>query len=181
MVIQTLKESQMSDQTTKENLANPVLAGTPEYCQMEGLCSCLLQAHTISVPVAIVAWWSGCHQTGASPELSAARKLLLASAVGEIIKDANVKCYQEILSSKSPLVPRDGQRSIGTEADSLLAKLRADGWSVAIHNDYRQGGVPHTFWLFTKDGFSVKGEARTDIGALEQVDAEIKKRFGGDA
>src|SRR5713226_6913269 len=25
--------------------------------------------------------------------------------------------------------------------------LRAEGWAVAAHNDYRVDGVPHTFWL----------------------------------
>lgn len=27
--------------------------------------------------------------------------------------------------------------------------LRAKGWSVAVHNDYRLGGKRMTFWLFT--------------------------------
>ena len=31
-----------------------------------------------------------------------------------------------------------------------LARIRAAGWVVACHNDYRLGGAAHTFWLFTK-------------------------------
>lgn len=53
--------------------------------------------------------------------------------------------------------------------------LRARGWSVAVHNDYRQNGQSYTFWLFTKDGHAVKGEARTDAEALDQVREEIAK------
>lgn len=47
--------------------------------------------------------------------------------------------------------------------------IRNEGWSVAVHNDYRQGGVPHTFWLFTKNDTCVKGEGQTDGQALNQI------------
>lgn len=47
--------------------------------------------------------------------------------------------------------------------------LRASGWSVAVHNDYRINGEPMTFWLFTKDGKAIKGEGPSDEAALEQV------------
>ncbi len=51
-----------------------------------------------------------------------------------------------------------------------LAKLRAAGWMVAIHNDYRQGGKFMTFWLFTNGtGRWLKGEAATDAEALAEV------------
>lgn len=44
-----------------------------------------------------------------------------------------------------------------------LDRLRATGWMVAVHNDYRLGGEFHTFWLFTHpDGRYVKGEGKTD-------------------
>ncbi len=46
---------------------------------------------------------------------------------------------------------------------------------VAVHNDYMQGGERFTFWLFTKDGHAVKGEAATDIQALGLVYKGIKK------
>lgn len=76
-------------------------------------------------------------------------------------------------------------REIGIGADvreSLPNDLRAKGWSVAAHNDYRLGGEDFTFWLFTKDGRAVKGEGRTDAEALNQVRAaiatEIESRHG---
>lgn len=55
----------------------------------------------------------------------------------------------------------------------VLEALRADGWSVAVHNDYRLNGEAHTFWLFTKDGRAVKGEGRTDAEALDAVRAAL--------
>lgn len=57
-------------------------------------------------------------------------------------------------------------------ADALLAGLRELGWAVAVHNDYRVDGEPHTFWLFTKDGRAIKGEGRTDVIALREVVAQ---------
>jgi len=47
--------------------------------------------------------------------------------------------------------------------------IRAKGWAVAVHNDYRVAGSAHTFWLFTKDGHALKGEGLTDIDALIRV------------
>lgn len=53
---------------------------------------------------------------------------------------------------------------------ALPDDLRAAGWSVAVHNDYRINGESHTFWLFTHpDGRYAKGEGRTDAEALDQV------------
>jgi hypothetical protein len=52
-----------------------------------------------------------------------------------------------------------------TPADSL-AKLRAGGWMVACHNDYRQGGRRHTYWSFARGSQYVKGEGATDTEAL---------------
>lgn len=58
----------------------------------------------------------------------------------------------------------------------LLDQIRGAGWSVAVHNDYRQGGKGWTFWLFThSSGKYVKGEAHTDRGALQQVWSEIER------
>lgn len=47
--------------------------------------------------------------------------------------------------------------------------IRAHGWMVAVHNDYRQNGETYTFWLFTKGDRAVKGEGRTDEEALNSV------------
>jgi len=47
--------------------------------------------------------------------------------------------------------------------------IRAKGWMVAVHNDYRQDGELYTFWLFTKGDRAVKGEGRTDTEALNVI------------
>jgi hypothetical protein len=56
--------------------------------------------------------------------------------------------------------------------------LRAAGWCVAVHNDYRLAGIPHTFWLFVNDGAAVKGEGESDFQALNQVRAALASRPG---
>lgn len=58
-------------------------------------------------------------------------------------------------------------------------EFRALGWAVAIHNDYRLNGEPHTFWLFTKGDRCVKGEGRTDAEALAQVAAILSSPAPG--
>ncbi|CAH1691575.1 conserved hypothetical protein [Hyphomicrobiales bacterium] len=67
-----------------------------------------------------------------------------------------------------------------SDAPSLAAgsadDIRALGWAVAVHNDYRLGGVAHTFWLFTKGEIAIKGEGNTDAEALDQVRAAIAAR-----
>ncbi len=59
-------------------------------------------------------------------------------------------------------------------AAMALAWLRSEGWAVAVHNDYRLNGEPHTFWLFTKGERALKGEGRTDAEALAQALARCK-------
>lgn len=54
--------------------------------------------------------------------------------------------------------------------------IRALGWAVAVHNDYRLDGVRHTFWLFTKGDKCVKGEGHTDGEALNEVRAQLQAR-----
>lgn len=52
-------------------------------------------------------------------------------------------------------------------ATTMLRNLRDGGWSVAVHNDYRQDGERLTFWLLThSNGYWIKGEGRTDDIAL---------------
>ena len=60
--------------------------------------------------------------------------------------------------------------------------LRELGLMVAVHNDYRLGGVPHTFWLMTWDTGqpsnrpvirSFKGEGKTDAEALDKIRAQF--------
>jgi Lar family restriction alleviation protein len=63
------------------------------------------------------------------------------------------------------------QPSGETRADAL----RAAGWSVAVHNDYRLNGEAHTFWLWTHpDGRWVKGEGRNDEEALAECASLIR-------
>lgn len=58
--------------------------------------------------------------------------------------------------------------------------IRAFGWSVAVHNDYRQLGEPFTFWLVTHpDGRWLKGEGQTDSAALDQIRAAISSGMRG--
>jgi len=71
------------------------------------------------------------------------------------------------------LAAQPAEASAGQAAPALPDEIRALGWAVAVHNDYRLNGEAHTFWLFTKDGRAVKGEGRTDAEALAQVRAEI--------
>ena len=50
-----------------------------------------------------------------------------------------------------------------------IETLRAAGWSVAIHNDYRLKGGTYTFWLLTHpSGRWIKGEGGSDEQALGQ-------------
>jgi len=62
--------------------------------------------------------------------------------------------------------------------DGALAALRLRGWAVAVHNDYRLGGEPHTFWLFTKGDLAARGEGRSDEEALEIVQREALRVEG---
>ncbi len=59
--------------------------------------------------------------------------------------------------------------SRGSKLWDLLTSIRHDGWSVAVHNDYRINGCFATFWLFTKGDRAAKGEGATDEIALAEV------------
>lgn len=66
---------------------------------------------------------------------------------------------------------------LSRQADGVsarLARIRAAGWVVAVHNDYRLAGEPHTFWLFTRGARNVKGEGCSDEYALEQVERQLQ-------
>ena len=58
--------------------------------------------------------------------------------------------------------------------EALVDDLRQQGWSVAVHNDYRQDGRYVTFWLLTRrNGHWIKGEGETDAQALNQCRAAL--------
>ena len=64
--------------------------------------------------------------------------------------------------------------------EEILKRLRAEGWRVAVHNDYQVGDDRFTFWLMThRSGVYLKGEASTDIAALEKIDAQSRTRSVG--
>lgn len=69
-----------------------------------------------------------------------------------------------IMSGLRVSPPPDGEVAVKVKG------LRDKGWMVAVHNDYRQNGVFHTFWLFTHpDGRWIKGEGPTDEAAVNQA------------
>jgi hypothetical protein len=51
--------------------------------------------------------------------------------------------------------------------------LRQLGYTVAVHNDYRQHGKSRTFWLMTKGNICVKGEGFTDAEALDEIRSQL--------
>ena len=73
-------------------------------------------------------------------------------------------------TSIRPVAPGDGDLTGSRiQGGGLpdLTHLRALGWSVAVHNDYKINGLHMTFWLFTHpNGRWVKGEGSSDEDAL---------------
>ena len=65
-------------------------------------------------------------------------------------------------------------KELVSKGQSVLDTLRAKGWSVAAHNDYKQSGNPHTFWLLTKGNRCYRGEGVTDWLALSNIATEIQ-------
>lgn len=99
------------------------------------------------------------------------------------LPDAEMKCWR-CHRPKAEAVPKPAAESVGPpdqdggggdeDADQFRRAspndLRAAGWSVAVHNDYRLNGEAHTFWLLTHpSGRYAKGEGRTDAEALDQI------------
>lgn len=55
--------------------------------------------------------------------------------------------------------------------------LRSQGWTVAVHRDFRLRGEPMTFWLLTNDrGQYVKGEGASDRAALDEIRKKLSER-----
>lgn len=62
-----------------------------------------------------------------------------------------------------------------SKLDRALREIRDLGWMVAVHNDYFQNGHGMTFWLFThRNGKWIRGEAETDVEALNNVLARLR-------
>jgi len=77
-------------------------------------------------------------------------------------------------AAQAARIAQAGEPTLGA-LHERLAVLRRSGWAVAVHNDYRQDGVPLTFWLLTHraSGRYLKGEGTTDLVALNQVLSQI--------
>lgn len=55
-----------------------------------------------------------------------------------------------------------------------LKYLRRNGYTVAVHNDYRQNGNLCTFWiLIDSEGMSYKGEGNSDEEAFSEIVAKL--------
>lgn len=90
--------------------------------------------------------------------------------------DAGVDRYNAagdtILDTKT--FDADGVEVAGLFDPTSPDDIRAGGWMVACHNDYRQDGKRMTFWLFTKGDRNVKGEGETDLIALNEVRRQLR-------
>lgn len=84
-----------------------------------------------------------------------------------IVRVARAVAREEIGSREDP------EALDAFQAFVLLQRLRAAGWMVAVHNDYRQDGQVFTFWLFTKGGSALKGEGPSDLAALKAVVGQL--------
>jgi hypothetical protein len=79
-----------------------------------------------------------------------------------------------------PLIVQQEIDNATVRAAACADDIRALGWSVAVHNDYRQNGKSFTFWLVTHpDGRWHKGEGQTDSAALDQIRAAISSGMRG--
>jgi hypothetical protein len=83
--------------------------------------------------------------------------------------DADTDC-RNLLSEENDCL----RQRIAALEGALADDLRADGWAVAVHNDYRMSGLPHTFWLMTKGHVCIKGEGPTDADALNEIRRAIR-------
>lgn len=81
----------------------------------------------------------------------------LAHAFDDAAREANQDWTAEAWE-KSPSSPDD---------------LRQKGWAVVVHHDYRQDGLPRTFWLLTNGDRRLSGEGRTDAEALNQIRVQV--------
>lgn len=82
--------------------------------------------------------------------------------------DEALSIIDKALSEKQTALSRESAYREASPDD-----IRAEGWTVAVHNDYKLNGVQHTFWLFTKGDKALKGEGMTDAEALNHVRAAL--------
>lgn len=99
--------------------------------------------------------------SGADDRVLVSRKTLLAAQT----------CVEHYIGA----CVRIGVLPLERVRDDSPGDIRAAGWMVAVHNDYRLHGENHTFWLFTKGDRCVKGEGRTDADALNLVRQALRE------
>ncbi len=154
-------------------------AQQPEHCEHECVCNKYINyTNTGATPSRVCNGETWCfkicpHDTRSRPHTPAPAVRMTCEQCGGIAPRFNgekwlcPKCYDAAIARAATLdilkgVPND---------------LRMNGWMVAIHNDYRQNGEQHTFWLFTnKDGKYIKGEGFTDAEALEQIRESLRRQ-----
>jgi hypothetical protein len=87
----------------------------------------------------------------------------------EVLADGSIKDLGPAPELKTVIRDATGEAESRPSAEEVLAGFRADGWMVAVHNDYRVNGEAFTFWLLTKGDRCAKGEGRTDLEALNAI------------
>lgn len=75
-------------------------------------------------------------------------------------------CYERDLRMAAALQDASGEPAAPKSLHAMLAAMRAAGWTVGVHNDYRLNGKAHTFWLWTKGRQCLQGEGLSDTEAL---------------
>ena len=132
-------------------------------------CNCIGcgQRHEISNGQTVPPGWRAftvAHWPNGNPEAQALGPLYLR------ICDA---CEEKMDRGPSLVEPSDATVLEGdgpVSSEKLRGEMFAAGWMVGVHNDYRLGGVFHTFWLFTHpSGHYVKGEGKTYRKALAEA------------
>lgn len=109
------------------------------------------------------------------PVYSEDEQWALAQAVAFEHAHAYAMVRPALASAPPAPTPEAGSDLAKLSAGSLLQRLRSDGWSVAVHNDYRLNGEAKTFWLFTHaSGRWIKGEGATDDEALRIALGQIE-------
>lgn len=107
-------------------------------------------------------------------EALAAAQAQHTEVLAEIAKrQAAEKALAEVTNAEAAAAD-EVQRLRTAQADDL----RAAGWAVAVHNDYRLNGIARTFWLLTKGDRCVKGEGFTDAAALGEIRAALRNGPG---
>jgi len=135
-----------------------------------------LMEHRAGQAGAPVAWQIRCLLTNGNYQWRNAETPKEIELIRENGKDAAGIPYElrPVYTSPLPNPPVFDEAMV----ERLPDDIRAQGWAVAVHNDYRLDGVPHTFWLFTKDSVAVKGEGKSDAEALNQVRATLTAAIG---